>query len=196
MRYWTLCITTAILFFWTKVHWCGLLTVLSLLTRWKWKFTWSMSRLWDPCCPCLSVFCMAAKVLLLLEQTSGWASGLMTLQPIRHRKMLTWGWGCMQHWALHKVRMAISTLHYNNFTYIVFGVVFFLFGKECADMSRYCKYLLKLKFLSVVPNVAFIHTSCYSCFWLYSLYTIKITKVALLTSICRTTYRLNTQLLV
>lgn len=101
-----------------------------------------MSRLWDPCCQCLSVSCMAAKVPLLLEQTSGSASGLMTPQPIRLRKMLIWGWGCMQHWALHKVRMAISTLNYNNCSYIY---IYFLMRNVLTFKGT--ENIFKIKFL-------------------------------------------------
>lgn len=77
---------------------------LTALTRWRQRCTWSTSRRWDLCCRCSSVSCMAVRAPHPSEQTSGSASGLMTPQTIRLRRMFIWGWGCTQHWALHKVR--------------------------------------------------------------------------------------------
>ncbi len=96
---------------WSFLRWSrlnGLLTVLSLLIRWKQRCTWSTPRRWDLCCQCSSASCTAARAPLPSEQTSGSASGPMTPQEIRLRRMFIWGWGCTRRWALYKVRVTIE----------------------------------------------------------------------------------------
>lgn len=78
-------------------------------TRWSPRCTWSTSRRWDPRSPSSSASYTAARAPPPLEQTSGSASGPMTPQPIRRRRMFKWGWGCTRRWALYKVRTPQET---------------------------------------------------------------------------------------